>query len=90
MTDGIRALGRRLSSALSADFAGSRSVMASGLGISIRPFPLADRPNGRAFLALAAKSNLLQPHFSVTPMSPGIPPGQSIISNFILYPRGRR
>ena len=31
-----------------------------------------------------------QPQTKVTPMSPGNPPGQSMISNLILYPRGRR
>jgi hypothetical protein len=30
------------------------------------------------------------PHTKVTPISPGMPPGQSMISNLILYPRGRK
>ena len=29
-----------------------------------------------------------QPQTKVTPTSPGNPPGQSMISNLILYPRG--
>ena len=57
--------------------------MASGLGISIRPFPLADRPNGRAFLALAAKSNLLKPRFDA--MFTGISPAVDDFKLFIVH-----
>jgi hypothetical protein len=30
------------------------------------------------------------PHTKLTPISPGMPAGQSMISNLILYPRGRK
>ena len=54
-----------------------------------------DRAVVRSVLALIERlfvSGLVatQPHTRVTPTSPGNPPGQSMISNFILYPRGRR
>ena len=58
--------------------------MRDGSDLSCVKFPRAEPP------LPAPRPKYAQPHFSVMPTSPGIPPGKSMISTLNLYPRSRK